>query len=622
MSIANLFYPYSSIAWLRRGCLLLILCSAAALAEEQKWLVNLNEAELRDVVREMSSLLGKTVVLDPRVKGRITVMSERELDLEGVRELFFSVLQAHGFAAIDEGPRLVIVPAVEAKGRAGKALAEGLGMTTRVVALGSTGAADLATLLRPLVSPNGYIGPSASANALVLTDTAANVERISALVQRLDLDTQYAATVLSLKHVQAQELLAVLEPAAQALRAEPPAVVLADTSGNRLVLLGTPGPIARLKALASSLDAPLTREAEKGRVLRLRHSDAQQLAEVLEAVAAQLQALPAKLAKDTRAQAGETVVRADVSQNALVIVAEPGPLRTLEHLVRQLDQPRAQVLIQAAIVEVSGDISQALGVQWGGNGGDASVSIGFPGAGATLPDLLKPDFQAPEGGLLKLGNDRFGLLISALANDSHSNLLSTPSLLTLDNQEAEILVGQNVPFVTGSYTTSGSGSDNPFTTVERKDIGIGLKIKPHINEGATLRLEVEQESSEVAPSAEGLKDLITNKRALKSTILADDGEIIVIGGLLKDSVRQQETGIPGLRSVPWVGALFRWTKETHIKTNLMIFLRPTIVRGAGDAEGVTRTQYNALKGLESQKGNSLLVPAEVDGLFKRALDER
>ena len=321
------------------------------------------------------------------------------------------------------------------------------------------------------------------------------------------------------------------------------------------------------------------------------------------------------------------MIKADESQNALVLIAEPAQIRTIENIVRQLDQPRAQVLIHAAIVEISGDIAEAVGVQWSVSGSDAKGFINFPGTDIPIIGGLNFDEKksAPEGAILQLGSDRFGALVSALASNTRSNLLSTPSLLTLDNQEAEIIVGQNVPFKTGSYATNSSGAENPFTTVERKDVGISLKIKPYINEGSTLRLEVEQEVSDIAPSVSGVdsSDLITNKRALKSTILADDGEIIVIGGLIRDSVRTQQSGVPLLRDIPYLGALFRWTRDTQTKSNLMVFLRPTIVRSKEDLSEVSQQRYNALRELSkpgAQGNNSLLLPADSRQLFDPASD--
>ncbi|MHC8322772.1 type II secretion system secretin GspD [Pseudomonas sp. GB2N2] len=598
--------------------------------EEEKWQLAMNNAELRDIVEEISGILGTTVVLDPRVSGRITVMSRQALDREGVRRLFYSVLDAHNFTVIDEGDRILITPVTEAKTRAGQDSAKtatASQFVTQVIELNTSSAADIAGLVRPLVSANGYVGPSVSANALVITDTAANVGRIAKVVRQLDSGQNNLHAVVQLKHAQAADVATIIESSLGKRNADTAIQVLPDTRTNRLIVIGPPAVRQRLLDLARGLDTPATASLDNARVIRLRHSNAKQLAEVLEAMGqGRKQASPVNGVKDNSSGAPFTI-KADESQNALVLIAEPAQIRTIENIVRQLDQPRAQVLIHAAIVEISGDIAQAVGVQWSFSGGDAKGFINFPGTDIPIIGGLNFDENksAPEGALLQLGGDRFGALISALASNTHSNLLSTPSLLTLDNQEAEIIVGQNVPFKTGSYATNSNGADNPFTTVERKDVGISLKIKPYINEGSTLRLEVEQEVSDIAPSVSGIdsSDLITNKRALKSTILADDGEIIVIGGLIRDSVRTQQSGVPLLRDIPYLGALFRWTRDTQTKSNLMVFLRPTIVRSKEDLADVSQQRYNALRQL-SQPGahgnNSLLLPAEARQLFEPAMD--
>ena len=595
-------------------------------AAEEKWQLAMNNAELRDIVEEISSILGTTVVLDPRVTGRITVMSHQALDREGVRRLFYSVLDAHNFTVIDEGDRILITPVTEAKTRAGSGAAKNATASqfvTRVIELNTSSAADIAGLVRPLVSVNGYVGPSVSANALVVTDTAANAQRIAQVVRQLDSGQGTLHAVVQLRHAQASDVAPMMEAALGKRNADTTIQVLADPRTNRLILIGPPAVRQRLADLARSLDIPATALPDNARVIRLRHSDAKQLAEILETMGQGRKALPIVGGGKETATGSTFMIKADESQNALVLIAEPAQVRTIESIVRQLDQPRAQVLIHAAIVEISGDIAEAVGVQWGINTGDAKGFINFPGTDIPIVGGLTFDEKksAPEGAILRLGSDRFGALISALASNTRSNLLSTPSLLTLDNQEAEIIVGQNVPFKTGSYATNSSGADNPFTTVERKDVGISLKIKPYINEGSTLRLEVAQEVSDIAPSVSGIdsSDLITNKRALKSTILADDGEIIVIGGLIRDSVRTQKSGVPLLRDIPYLGALFRWNRDTQTKSNLMVFLRPTIVRSKEDLVEVSQKRYNALHDL-SQRGagenNSLLLPADARQLFE------
>lgn len=573
------------------GACLTLNCSLA-LAEASTWQLAMSDADVREVVREVGAILDQTIILDPRVQGRITVLSNEALDREGIRRLFYSVLNAQGFAAVNDGDRLLVLPASEAKGWANQQVeAIPAAFTTRVFNLSGSVAADLAGLLRPLVSSSGYIGPSSSANALVVTDSSANLDRLEHLVLQLDSGQRHEYELVSLRQARADAVFPVVEAAAGG--PDSGVRVLVDAGGNRLLILGPAKSRQRLAQLTRTLDVPAPVTSQNWRVVRLQHSNAEQLAEVLGEVGKRLDGTPGKNTPGVDIT-GEAIVKADASQNALVLLGEPQTLASVEQIILQLDQPRAQVLIHAAIVEVSGSIEEALGVQWGMDKGGLKGGITYSESGATLANLLGKEAKLPGGAALAIGSDRFAALVSALASNSRSNLLSTPSLLTLDNQEAQILVGQNVPFKTGSYVTPGSGSENPFTTVERKDIGISLKVRPHINEGNSLRLEVEQESSEIALSA-AENDLITNKRTLKSTILASDGEIIVIGGLIKDSVRQVERGVPLLSRIPWVGGLFRWRSDTQEKTNLMVFLRPTILRSQAERVEAGGRAYEGLR---------------------------
>ncbi|HAJ88068.1 MAG TPA: type II secretion system protein GspD, partial [Pseudomonas sp.] len=321
------------------------------------------------------------------------------------------------------------------------------------------------------------------------------------------------------------------------------------------------------------------------------------------------------------------LIRADESLNALVLLADPELIGTMESIVRQLDIPRAQVMVEAAIVEVSGDITDALGVQWaidarGSTGGAGGVNFGNTGisVGSVLNAINENEIpnNLPDGAIIGVGTRSFGALITALSSNSKSNLLSTPSLLTLDNQEAEILVGQNVPFQTGSYTTDAAGANNPFTTIERQDIGVTLKVTPHINEGATLRLQIEQEISSIAPSASltaQAVDLVTNKRAIKSTILAEDGQVIVLGGLIQDDVTRTNSKVPLLGDIPLLGGLFRSTQETHIKRNLMVFLRPTVIRDRAGLAALSGKKYSDIRVIETDSASPTILPANPTQLF-------
>lgn len=601
------------ISWV--PLLLAMMAVSPAHAATQTWMLAMEEADVTHVAVEVANILGLTAIVDPKVKARLTLRADQPMDREQVRELFYAVLENSGLAAIEDHGRLLIVPAADAKARASSH--DALGVVTRVLALNSAHASDLAALLKPLVSAHGYIGPSASANALIITDTAANARRLLNLATELDSGEQAGHQVMPLQHADAAELAEILKQASQR-KGDEGTHVIADAAGRRLVLLGPPTVRQRLQTLARSLDVPRAANSNAA-VIHLRHSDARQLAEVLDPLGQQAGEPQAGLPTERVGKAQAASVRADESQNALVMIGPAAAIRTLQSLVEQLDQPRAQVMIEAAIVEISGDTSEALGVQWGLQRGDIGGSASFPGAGISPIGALAEELELPDGGLLRLGNDRFRLLVSALASQVNSNLLSTPSLMTLDNQEAEILVGQNVPFLTGSYTTGNSGSDNPFTTVERKDVGIKLKIRPHINDGDAMRLEIEQENSEVAPTTDpAVKDLITNKRSVKSTILARDGQIIVLGGLIKDSVRQTESGVPGLKRLPWVGRLFSWRRDTQVKTNLMVFLRPTVMRDAAAQSALTDRQWRRAQDLETEvieKSDYRRLPPSTQTLF-------
>lgn len=603
--------------------LLSMLIGSIAQAAPQTWMLAMEDADVTHVAVEVANILGLTAIVDPKAKARLTLRADQPMDREQVRALFYAVLENSGLAAVEDQGRLLIVPAAEAKARANSATA--LGVVTRVLALNSANASDLAALLKPLVSAHGYVGPSASANALLITDTAANAQRVLNLATRLDSGEQVGHEVMPLQHADAQELAEILKQASQR-KGDDTTRVIADAAGRRLVLLGPPAVRQRLQTLALSLDVPRAANSNAA-VMHLRHSDARQLADVLDPLGQQAGEPQAGLPTERTGKAQVASVRADESQNALVMIGPAAAIRTLQALVEQLDQPRAQVMIEAAIVEISGDTSEALGVQWGLQRGDLGGSTSFPGAGISPVGVLADELPLPDGGLLRLGNDRFRLLVSALASNVNSNLLSTPSLMTLDNQEAEILVGQNVPFLTGSYTTGNSGADNPFTTVERKDIGIKLRIRPHINDGDAMRLEIEQENSEVAPTTDAaVKDLITNKRSVKSTILARDGQIIVLGGLIKDSVRQTESGVPGLKRLPWIGRLFSWRRDTQVKTNLMVFLRPTVMRDAAAQTALADRQWRRAQAVETEvieRADDRRLPLDPQTLFdgKRLEDE-
>ena len=577
---------------------------------EESWTINLKGADIREFIDQVAQISGQTFVVDPRVKGQVSVVSNSPLTLTEVYQLFLSVMATHGFSVITQGDQARIVPNAEAKADADAGRNAPDRLETRLIQVQHGSATELIPLIRPLVPQYGHLAAISSANAIIISDRTANIERIEDLLRQLDQKGQNDYSVLNLQHAWVMDTAEVLRNAVDRGQAKGASgtQVIADGRTNRLILLGPPAARAKLVALAQSLDTPTSRSANT-RVIRLRHGDAKSLAETLGEISEKLKP---ETGGETTGKPQTILIRADESLNALVLLAEPDVVATLEDIVRQLDVPRAQVMVEAAIVEVSGDISDALGVQWAVDGRGGTGGLGgtnFSGTGLSIGSVLQAIqdndsdtdnntlSNLPDGAIIGLGTDSFGVLITALSANSKSNLLSTPSLLTLDHQKAEILVGQNVPFQTGSFTTSGSGADNPFTTIERQDIGVTLKVTPHINEGANLRLEIEQEISSIAPTSQGVNavDLITNKRSIKSTILAENGQVIVLGGLIQDDVTQADSKVPLLGDIPLVGALFRSTKETRIKRNLMVFLRPTVVRDGAGLAALSGKKYSDIR---------------------------
>lgn len=610
--------------------------TASSTQQQERWTINLKDADIREFVDQVADISGETFIVDPRVKGQVSVVSKAPLSLTEVYQLFLSVMATHGFSVITQGGQTRIVPNAEAKAEAGGNRIGGESVETRLIQVQHTPVTELIPLIRPLVPQYGHLAAVTTANALIISDRSANIARIETLIRQLDQKSDHDYSVVDIKFGWVADIAEALN-ASQA-RGQAKGVsgtqVIADTRTNRLILIGPPAARAKLATLARSLDTPATRSANT-RVIRLRHNDAKALAATLSELSEGLKNPEGEGAAAGGVSKPQTLlIRADESLNALVLLAEPDTVSMLEEIVRQLDVPRAQVMVEAAIVEVSGDITEALGVQWavdarGNTGGLGGVNFGNTGLsiGSVLQaiqdnrnDVDNPLLNnLPDGAIIGIGTDSFAALITALSANSKSNLLSTPSLLTLDNQKAEILVGQNVPFQTGSFTTTTDGASNPFNTIERKDIGVTLKVTPHINDGATLRLEIEQEISSIAPSATltaQAVDLITNKRSIKSTILAEDGQVIVLGGLIQDDVTQTDSKIPLLGDIPLLGRLFRSTKDTHIKRNLMVFLRPTIVRDGAGLAALSGKKYNDIRVLGGQDDDRpSILPAQPPQLF-------
>ena len=608
--------------------------------------LNVRDADIRALVTQISDITGKSFVIDPRVKGKVTVVSNAEMTAESLYEVFLSVLHVHGYAAVEAGDVVKIVPNTGAKQDSIRLnqsdQISGEEMITRVVQVSNTSAVELVPILRPMVPQYGHLAGVASANALIITDHSENINRILKIIRKLDSAESEELEVVQLKEAWVEDVVTLLGKLTKvktstvkgkSASAVSRVSVVADVRTNRLIIKGERSARARIKALVIKLDQPSESQGST-QVIYLRHADAVKMAEILKSlVDSRSPQAPNKKA----APQESSNIQADEALNALVVRAEPGQMKQIKDIVRQLDVRRVQVLIEAAIVEVIGDTSQAVGVQWGfGDDESALGGVSFNNVGNSLSSIITAvasggalPLALADGGISLAGgggdgdNLEFGVLLQALAGTSNTNILSTPSIMTLDNEEAEIVVGQNVPFITGSSTNTGSGVSNPFTTVTRQDVGLTLRVTPHIHDGNVVRLEIYQESSDlVADSGVNTADVTTSKRSIKTTILADDGETIVLGGLVEDDVTESESKVPLLGDIPLMGRLFRSTRTSREKRNLMVFLQPTIIRDGNNVSALSHQKYQGLKDLrQSLSEDNLSFEVDVDSGFPATVQE-
>tara|TARA_B110000008_G_scaffold190238_1_gene188977 strand:- start:1213 stop:3078 length:1866 start_codon:yes stop_codon:yes gene_type:complete len=581
-------------------------------AEDQNWQVNMKDADISAFIGQIADITGKSFVIDPRVKGKVTVVSTETMNTEAVYELFLSVLKVHGYAAVPAGDVIMVVQQNSVKQQGGdleaKTKKQSQEMVTKVITIKNTPALDLVPILRPLVAKYGHLAGVRSANALIISDHASNISRIEQIIDRLDKSGSEELEVIQLKEAWVGNVVTMLQSldpdkVAQGKGAKSGGAgsirVVADERSNRLIIKGEKTSRERIRKLIMQLDKP-SYFSGSAKVIRLKYADSKKLAELIKNLMSDTSSTGGK---DSNKAKGKASIFADEELNALVIRAEPSILKEISEIIHELDVRRAQVLIESAIVEVSGDVTDALGVQWAvGDTSNPVAGTNFKNAGQDLNSIASgiaagtPSLSngLTLGGYKTTGGQfDFGMVIQALESQSNTNLLSTPSIMTLDNQEAEIIVGQNVPFITGS--TSSSNNTNPFTTITREDIGVTLKIKPHIHEGNELRLEVEVSAESVSnTTVQGQADLITNKRKLKTMILAADKETIVLGGLISDDITETESKVPFLGDIPGLGWLFKSKSTQHIKRNLMVFLRPTIVLEKQKAVELTNDKFEGV----------------------------
>lgn len=602
---------------------------------------NLKDAEIATIIGTIAEITNKNFIVDPRVKGKVTVISSRPMDKDEAYQVFLSILEVHGFAAVNSGKVIKIIPDVNAKQSTTPVTSDarpGYGdeTVTRVLDVKNVAAAQLVPILRPLVPQQGHMVAYAPTNVLIISDRAANIERLVKIIAQIDKPSvDEDIEVFSLKHASATEVVRVLSTLVQQEKKDPaskgamsPPVMVADERTNSILLGGDSAARIRLRAIIAHLDTPLISEGNT-HVIYLRYAKAKDLVPVLTGVGTNLeQEKKAEKGKPPAAEpAAPIMIQADESTNALVITGPPDVVRSLQAVIKQLDIRRAQVLVEAVIADITSRRASELGVQWlldGRNSGDKPVGVvNFTGgttsivglAGALAANQLPAIGSGLSLGLGRFGDDNkfnFAALISALDGDGSSNVLSTPSIVTLDNVESEIKVGQKIPFLTGSYTSIGAGGSstptNPFQTINREDVGITLKVTPLINEGDAIKLNIEQVVSSIAPSALPTGP-VTNNRSIKTTVMVEDGQVVVLGGLITDDQNESMQKVPLLGDIPVLGSLFRYKSKAKEKTNLMVFIRPRILRDAATTTNVSNSKYDFIraKQLEVKRdGTSML----------------
>ncbi len=586
--------------------------------------LNLQDADISALITTVSEVTGKNFIVDPRVKGKVTVVSARPLQDKEVYQVFLSVLKVHGFVAIQSGEVVKIVPEATGKTESIPTAAtdpgvRGDALVTRVIPVVHVSAAKLVPVLRPLIPQQGHLAADVASNVLIISDTASNVARMLRIVRRIDAPTKEEIEVIPLQHASAADVVKVLASLTPKGRSEaaPPPVVVADERTNSVLVNAERTARLRIRAVVTHLDTPLA-DGGNTSVVYLRHADAADLVPILEGITGTLKANTAGGQKKSVVRSGREVsIQADENVNALVITAGPAMQKTLAEVIKKLDIRRAQVLVEAIIADISSDQAAELGIQWRSTTEEDSRGViggtNFNLTGNGINQISTNPLSVGDGlslGFLNgastlLGTDFLNIaaLLRVLHSDADANVLSTPSLVTLDNEEAEIVIARNVPFVTGQFTNTGASDSavNPFQTITREDVGIILRVRPQINEGDSLKLAIEQEVSSVIPSAvtQGAVDLVTNKRSIKTTVLVDDGKLLVLGGLIDEDLQQSFEKIPLLGDIPGLGQLFRYDRTTKTKRNLIVFLRPRILRGDMDVS-ISRSKYDNFRSRQSR----------------------
>ena len=587
--------------------------------------INMRDADIRAFAADMAQISNKTIVLDPRVKGNVTVVSNQDLDAGEAYAVFLSVLRVHGYAAIENNGVVKVMPESGARQDATVNNKNNDSLATEVIRLSQANARVIAPLLKPLVNKQGHIAAYEATNSIIIADYVGNLSRIKSILLELDKNPADTFELIPLDNTSANEVARILGSMWRGDNQMSKSFsAIAVERSNSILLRGQIGVIKQIKRVIARLDSNSSQSSNL-KVIYLKYAKAEDLTGILEKVAESLEEeIPSESSKKNK-----TSIGFHNDTNALIISAQPDILKSLESVISQLDIRRAQVLVEALIVEISDKLARDLGVQFLFLGDGESSPIATQRFGTPNPDLISTigaetsedstisstmqtraansllalDGLAIGVARYKASGTSFATILNLIAQDADSNVLSTPSIMTMDNEEASIVVGQEIPITTGE-TLSGSNS-NPFRSVTRQEIGVKLVVRPQINEGNAVKMYINQEVSSIfGPLGEMSTDLITNKRNIKTTVLVEDGETIVLGGLIDDDVQESVKKVPFLGDIPLLGRLFKTTSITRTKRNLMVFLRPTIVRNSEDVRAISNRKYNYFQAIENDLINS------------------
>ncbi len=624
------------------GAVLALWAGIPALAQTPTITPNYKDADIRQIIEAVSEVTGRNFIIDPRVKAQVTMLSSSPMSPSAFYEAFLSILEVHGYVAVPSGDLTKILPDANARQVPAMDLPSGsVGagdeLVTQVIQVQNVGAAQLVPILRPLIPQYGHLAAHPASNMLIISDRAANVDRMMRIIRRIDQAGDEEIEVLRLEHASASDVVRVVTSLTQAAnRADGASAALglvADERTNSVLISGDRASRLRIRALITHLDTPLE-QGGNTQVIYLNYADAEDLATRLSEQAPQLtgqgQAGGQQGAPTGGGRRSDGVtIWADPATNALVITAPPEGMRVLKSVIAQLDIRRAQVLVEAVVAEVSYNRAAQLGVSWVIDGSQDGNIVGLTKFSSALnvtdiggafvgdDDQIGQALQAiPDGATIGVGDfsgsTRWAAIVRALLGDASTNVLATPSIITLDNEEAELSVGQEVPFITGQFTNTGAaqGSVNPFQTVQREDVGLKLKVTPQINEGDALILEIQLENSNLQASSQGAVDLITNERTITQKVLVENGQVLAMGGLVDDQVVEIDEKVPFLGDIPLMGNLFKSQSSTVTKRTLMVFLRPVIIRDAKTGTSLTNSKYKLMRDVqlgERDQGDVLMM---------------